>query len=191
MYGTSSLRRYASYCTCRAARTAGWTPLLCQLSLLTVSTSTSWISPLSTLSASESARWKSSFSKKRPADVGKSTTGRPNCPNQRNSMSRPSEEENQRTYSRYINVNAKCRMQNAKLIQLLILRFAFCILHSLFLGDRFYTIPPSENRTHGQEKDWHPLRHGRHLPLGLDRGDQYERGRSGRGGAGRDLLFKG
>src|SRR4051812_22536999 len=88
MYGTISLRRYASYCAWRAARTAGWTDLLYQLSLSTESTQTSWISPLSTLSASESVSLKSSFSKNRPPEVGKIITGRPNLPNQRYSMGR-------------------------------------------------------------------------------------------------------
>src|SRR6266550_2617064 len=81
---------------------AGWTPRLYQLSVLTASTSTSWISPLSTLSASESVRWKSSFSKNFPLEVGKSITGRPNLPNQRNSISRPSDPLHHLPYSRYM-----------------------------------------------------------------------------------------
>src|ERR1700694_598221 len=60
------------------------------------------MSPRSTLSASESVKWKSSFSLKRPPDVGKIITGRPNFPNQRNSISRPREGLNQRPYSRYM-----------------------------------------------------------------------------------------
>src|SRR6185369_6833397 len=168
MYGTSSLRRYESYCTCRAARTAGWTFLLYQLSLLTVSTSTSWSSPASTLSSSESARWKSSFSKKRPAEVGNRITGRPNLPNQRNSMSRTREGENQRTYSRYINSSFRCS----------------------WLPDSIRSLP-RRFASNAQEKSRHPLRHGRHLPLGFDQRHQRQRGRSGRGGGGGDLVSEG
>src|SRR6266699_2893677 len=60
------------------------------------------MSPRSTLSASDVVRLKSSFSKKRPPDVGKSITGRPNLPNQRNSISRPSEGLHHFPYSRYM-----------------------------------------------------------------------------------------
>src|SRR2546423_1296856 len=102
MYGTISWRRYASYCACRAARTAGCTDLLYQLSLLTVSTSASCTSPLSTLSASDVVMCMSSFSLKFPLDVGKIITGRPNFPNQRNSISLPREGLHHLPYSRYI-----------------------------------------------------------------------------------------
>src|SRR5450755_2129682 len=85
---------------------AGCTELLDQLSLLTVSGRTSWISPASTLSARDAVSPKSSFSLKCPADVGNSTTGRPNLPNQRNSIGRSRDGLHHCTCSRYIE---RCR----------------------------------------------------------------------------------
>src|ERR1700753_449486 len=83
--------------------------LLYQLSLSTESTQMSWISPRSTLSATEPVRWKSSFPKKRPPDVGNISTGRPNWPNQRNSIGRPSDPLHQLSYCRNISISLRCR----------------------------------------------------------------------------------
>src|SRR6195256_5916464 len=70
-------------------RAPGCTPWLYQLSPSTLSTQNTWIAPPSSFPPSARIIPASSYSKKRPLDVGKTRIGCPACPNTSDSMSRP------------------------------------------------------------------------------------------------------
>src|SRR3954463_4463361 len=91
-------------------RQRGGTLRLYQLSMSMESTQKNWRSPRSIRSPTAEIMLRSSNSKKRPPDVGKTRTGSPVCPNTSISTSRPSRVEYHLWYSRCIPLNSLLRL---------------------------------------------------------------------------------
>src|SRR3569833_2638058 len=91
-------------------RQRGGTLRLYQLSMSTESTQKNWRSPRSIRSPTHEIIPRSSNSKKRPPDVGKTRTGSPACPNTSYSISRPRRVEYHLWYSRFICLDLLLRL---------------------------------------------------------------------------------